>query len=92
MNTKIYKYKFEHRLELPKGAKVLNVLYSDFLKNWYIYVLCDPDAELETREFQSVETGGVLIEDNLLMKPTYITSTISHDDRYVLHLFENVKI
>ena len=92
MNNRIYKYEIKgSTISLPTNAEILKFDYQN--EKWYIWALIDDEeTNLETRSFQLLETGQKLMNNNLLIKPTYIGTTITHNDNYVLHMFEDSSI
>ena len=90
MNKTVYKYSLQDSIELPKGAEILKIGTQN--NNFVLWALVDPTNEKEWRTFQLIETGNSIIDHNLLVKPTYIGSTEAYQGRYVLHVFENVKL
>lgn len=94
MNTHVYKYELRESVEMPRDAEILYVGYQKILMKFYIWALVDRDEEhpTEMRNFQLLNTGERLKNDNLLVKPTYIGSTMAFDGGFVLHVFENKKL
>lgn len=84
----IYKYGIEPKneitIELPMGAKVLNIQMQHNVPQ--IWCLVDPSAEMEKRSFRLFGTGHEINEsgENLL----YINTFQMYEDNLVFHLFE----
>jgi len=94
MNTAIYKYQLSENVVMPKGAKLLKVAFqkTPTIEAFYVWALVDLENKDEIRNFQIIGTGCHLIDNNLLIKPTYIGSALGYNDKLVLHIFENVKL
>ena len=100
---RIYKYLIPREspfiLELPKGAKILDVQFQGFvaqrgppgskgrqIDEIVMWALVDPDAKVVTRHFLSVTTGWEL-EDEHEDYHRYI-KTVQRPDGLVLHIYE----
>jgi len=95
MNTAVYKYPLHEKVKLPKEAEILKVAWhkTPVQEAAFIWALVDLDAtEEEERTFQLIVTGGVVKDNNLLVKPTYLDSLFCYGGSYVLHVFENIKL
>jgi hypothetical protein len=92
----VYIYKYELRtlteLELPIGSKVLYIGSQGKEENEetyerpFIWVLCDPEREKETRTFLEMYTGQEFDE----IGKSYIGS-IQYSSGLVYHYFEIIK-
>lgn len=83
MTMTIWKYEIdwqdEVEIEMPKDAQILCV--ENQRERLCIWVLCDPNANTETRTFRICPTGEAI-------SGTYIGSAIFQNGAYVWHLFE----
>ena len=81
----ILKYTLElndlQEIQMPKSATILSCQkqFSDCISIW---VMADPDAELETRIFEIIGTGRKIPQ----LPNKYISTVIV--DRFVWHVFE----
>jgi len=85
---KVFKYEvipsdyFE--LELPKGARVLEVMQQ--YNKIQLWALVDEFAEKETRQFRFAGTGHLIEEDMLQLN--HISTFKVHDGELIFHVFE----
>jgi hypothetical protein len=72
---------FEIKIKMPKAAHI--VYLGQQRESLCIWILCDPDADMETRAFRIYGTG-------ISIPPgwTYVGTAIFEDGAYVWHLFE----
>ena len=84
----IYKYVLtpECSIDMPKGAKILHLGNQN--ERICLWVILNPDNELEKREFTIVGTGHKFCDENL----NYIGSVQLHGGELVFHAFERVKV
>lgn len=73
-------------MKLPSGAQPLSVDASG--EACLLYVLIDPEAELEDREFRLVQTGIHKLDGSEFLQ--HISSFGSKDRQFVFHLFERI--
>lgn len=87
---RVYKYPIEItgcvKVTMPKGAKVLNVLWVK--GELCIYALVDPKAEEENRNFRIFGTGHNISDT---FNGEYIGTFLSCGGCFVFHLFEEKK-
>ncbi len=72
-----------YRFDIPKDAEILCIKLMGGRP--YLWVLCDPDLNLEAREFISYGTGQAIGIDSSL---EYIDSVILPGDKEIYHFFE----
>jgi len=76
----IWKYHLEDKVEMPIGAKILDIQMQN--NELVIWALVNPDNKTETRFFHSYPTGAVIPGD-----PGIYLKTLQHG-WFVAHYFE----
>lgn len=80
---KIYKYPVKTGVDMPKGAEILSVgIQNDDL---YLWVMADPSAETEARNFTYIGTGEIILQ---LSIKKFIGTVFENNAEYVWHVFE----
>ena len=86
MSSETVKFADSFSMQLPTGAQPLAV---DVVADaWILYVLVDPEAELEDRHFRLVQTGIHRLDGSEYLQ--HIGSFGSKDRKFVFHLFERI--
>ena len=82
MSKTIHKYILTSRVEMPKGAQILDIQMQGALIQ--IWALVDPTAPMEVRRFETAGTGWTVGEGLWYIKSL-------QDGSYVWHIFEAIE-
>lgn len=82
-------FKESFTLGMPKGAEILTVQIDQKNNQPTIWVLVDPNAELETRYFELYGTGSSLYGD-MGIERKYIGTYQYQRGEFVGHIFERI--
>jgi len=87
--AKIFKYKltdtYEQRVDLPKGARILDVAMQYGVVT--LWALVDDTVELEPRDILSIGTGHSMPEAVAIDQFKHIKTLVLHQGVGVLHIF-----
>ena len=90
MKKQIWKYAlsdFSTNLQIPKGAEILTVQIQNHVP--CMWILVDPEEELEERQFEAFGTGFTITYSNRITYK-YIATYQLAEGSLVFHLFEKL--